>query len=165
MQVEQVRLVGGCHCARARLVSLCVKHASMSLYSTAPGWKLQVRDDEFFAVEQALLAAGRQLAVRPEDHAASATKIKTLPSFVTQIKKLCTAVPDAVVVDSRKRKLPPSLAQQHKQTASAAPVKLQYKVPDLSSQQCMPFHVCKCCWFIFAATFASSQRCLQTQSA
>lgn len=128
MQVEQVRLVGHCPSAQASLLSF---HAVVGiLYLTT--LKLQVPDDEFFVLEPALLAARRQLAVRPESQAASATKTRKLPASIGSDKKPCAVLPSPAVGDSRKRKLPPSFAEQQKQTTPAAPAALQYKVPEFS---------------------------------
>ena len=110
------------HCCACNYCKTCLIDESHRL-------KLQVPDAEFFAIEQALLAAGSRLAAKSRQTASPAASVKKLPASIT-----CTRKPSAVqqtgpTADGKKRKLPASFAQQqHTKKVQAEQAGLHYKV-------------------------------------
>ncbi|KAL3131058.1 hypothetical protein ABBQ38_000374 [Trebouxia sp. C0009 RCD-2024] len=91
----------------------------------------QVPDAEFFAVEQALLAAGRQPAACPRPKTCTTAVVKKQPASVTSSRRSSATLQSGPSIsDGKKRKLPPSFAQQQ-QTHKAQAVQqgLQCKGP------------------------------------
>ena len=138
MQVEQVRPLLWQqslenHCCACKCCSTCLKCKSNRL-------SLQVPDAEFFAVEQALLAAGRQLAAKPRQFTGPAGTVRKLPASITSNRKPSAMQQTGPTADGKKRKLPPSLSQQH--NTKKVQAGLQYKVhvnPSMLSVLCIMF--------------------------
>lgn len=90
---------------------------------------MQVPDAEFFAVEQALLAAGRQLAAKPKQTTCLSAVVRKLPASITSSRKPSAVQQTVPTVDCKKRKLPPTFAQQQQtDRTQAVQAGLQYKV-------------------------------------
>lgn len=125
----------------------------------ARSW-LQVPDAEFFAVEQALLAAGRQLAARSASHAASGANTRKIPVSLSA-QKTVDAVTQHSSPENKKRKLPPSFAQA-KQQAPAAPAALHYKVSKGQTSHCTL--QLEYAYFLAPQLFTSSQILIHDQA-
>jgi len=86
-----------------------------------------VPDAEFFAVEQAILAAERQRGAALYASSAAKAGPQCLASSAHPLNR-CSVNAKAIAVDSKKRKLPLSFAQQEKRPAPATTAALDYKV-------------------------------------
>ncbi|KAL0047414.1 hypothetical protein WJX82_002778 [Trebouxia sp. C0006] len=86
----------------------------------------RVPDAEFFAVEQAILAAERQRGAALHASSAAKSGSQCLASSAHPLNR-CSVDAKAFAVDSKKRKLPLSFAQQEKRPAPAATAALDYK--------------------------------------
>ena len=130
MQVEQVRTLQ----RQQRQVWLknhcCVcNYCRTRLIDESQRLNVQVPDAEFFAVEQALLAAGRQLAAKPRQSTYPAANVRKLPASVTFSRKPSAMQQTGPLADGKKRKLPPSFAQQqHTGKVQGVQAGLHYKV-------------------------------------
>ena len=109
------------HCCTCTFCSTCLK-------TEADRLETQVPDAEFFAVEQALLAAGRHLATKPSQVLHPAASSRKLPASITSSRNPSAALQTDLTVDCKKRKLPPSFAQQQQNDRAQTQTGLQYKV-------------------------------------
>lgn len=127
MQVEQVRPFQRQHWLKIHCCAC--SYCSSRYIGESHRLEMQVPDAEFFAVEQALLAAGRQLAAKPKHTTGPAAVTRKLPASVTSNRKPSAVQQTGQIVDCKKRKLPTSFAQQEQnERTQAVQAGLQYKV-------------------------------------